>query len=244
MVSLQGNNVYVLDYKRGDVTGDGVSESVYLVGRKPDGEAGLFAENITLVIEDSRSGTVKTVTPKYNAGYNPRLFLGDFNRDLTKDIKVSIDAGGSGGYGIFYVYSYKDAVIRELFDFEKYNETYIFSVDYDNFYRVRVGSAALDRLFILDISDKGYDYISQYYTAPGKLMKPIKGEVLAISALTPVAADERNNGFDLLAVQRIIGTTNADTLGHVENLLAWDGQKFASAALTVSIPGARLTPLY
>src|SRR4051794_12072177 len=76
---------------------------------------------------------------------------------------ISIELGGSGGYGIFYIYSFRHNIPRLLFDFEKYNNSHTFKVNYEYLYKVSVGSPSLDLLFTLDISYKGYDYLSQLY---------------------------------------------------------------------------------
>jgi hypothetical protein len=237
-------NTYLLDTKVGDVTGDGVPDEVFLYGNKPDGTEGIFAEDITVVIEDGRTKKTKTITPEFNSGYNPRLFLGDLTKDRIEDIKVSIESGGSGGYGYFYIYSFKNNNLKEIFNFDKYNEEFKYKVDYADLYKVNVGNVMMDKLFILDISYKGYDYLSEYYGENGKLKKPVKGEVLAISALVPVINDEKTNAYDLLAFQRIIGITNSDTLGYIENLLSWNSEKFASTRMVASTPGTNLISPY
>ncbi|MCZ8513065.1 VCBS repeat-containing protein [Paenibacillus filicis] len=229
----------LLDKKQGDVNGDGMLDNVYLIGNT-EGSPGIFADHITIVIQDGKSNRNTTVQLQNNAGYNARLFLGDFDKDNTLDILVSINTGGSGGYGIFYIYSFKNNNLRELFNFEKYNQDYKFHVDYKDMYKVDVGSPTLDMLFTLDISYKGYDYLSQYYNENGKLKNPIKGEVLALGSLFPIVINERGMNYDLLALQRIIGTSNSDTLGYVVNLLTWHGTKFISSHLSVSIKGTKL----
>lgn len=237
-------NTYLLDMKIGDVTGDDVPDKVSLYGSKPEGATGVFTDNIIVVIEDGRTNETKAITPEFNSGYNPRLFLGDFTKDKIDDIKISIDSGGSGGYGYFYLYSFKNNNLQEIFNFDKYNEEYKYKVDYADLYKVDVGNVMLNKLFILDISYKGYDYVSQYYDEKGKLKKPVQGEVLALGALVPIVNDEKINAYDLLAFQRIIGTTNSDTLGYIENLLSWDGEKFVSSRMFASIPGTNLISLY
>jgi hypothetical protein len=236
-------NITLLDMKQGDVNGDGIIDNVYLYGNKPEG-TGSFADNITLVIQDGHSNRSATVNLQNNAGYNAKLFLGDFSKDNVQDILVSIDSGGSGGYGIFYMYSFKNNILREMFDVENYNKEYKFVVNYENFYKVGVGSPQLDVLFTIDISYKGSDYLSQYYNENGKLKQPIKGEVLSLGALYPIVTNGKRMSYDLLAFQRIIGTTNSDTLGYVENLLTWNGTQFISSRLSVAIPGTKLISLY
>jgi hypothetical protein len=237
-------NLVLLDRKQGDVNGDGIVDTVYLYGNKPEGPSGLFADSITLVIEDGRSKHRTAVHLDSNAGYNASLFLGDFDKDGINDILVSIESGGSGGYGIYYMYAFKNNVVRKMFDFDAYNQAHQFRVDYEDFYKVSVSSPELDVLFIIDISTKGPEYLSQYYNDDGKLKKPVKGEALAIGALYPIVTDPRKSSYDLLALQRIIGTINADTLGYVENMLTWKGHAFHSSRLSVSIPGSKLIALY
>lgn len=234
----------LLDMKIGDVTGDGVLDKVSLYGSKSGGSTEIFADNITIVIEDGRTKETETITPEFNSGYNARLFLGDFTKDKIADIKVSIDSGGSGGYNYFYIYSFKNNNLQEIFNFDKYNNEYKYRVDYSNLYRVHIGNVMLDKLFILDISYRGYDYVSQYYDESGKLKQPIQGEVLALGKLIPIVNNENSNAFDLLAFQRIIGTSNSDTLGYIENLLSWDGKKFVSSRMFASIPGTNLISPY
>lgn len=231
---------YLLDVKIGDVNGDGILDKVFLYGNKPDGATGIFTDNITVVIEDGRRNKTKTFTPEFNSGYNPRLFLGDFTKDNVDDIKVSIDSGGSGGYGYYYIYSFKNNELKEIFNFDKYNTEFKYKVDYADLYKVDVSNVMLNKLFILDISYKGHDYLSQYYAENDKLKEPVHGEVLAISSLVPMVNDEKNNTFDLLAFQRIIGTTNSDTLGFIENMLSWDGEKFTSNRMFAAVPGTNL----
>lgn len=229
----------MLDWKTGDVNGDGVLDTVYLYGQL-DGPPGIYADNITLVNKDGWSNKSTSVQLKNNAGYNARLFLGDFDQDNIVDIMVSIDTGGSGGYGIFYIYSFRNNLLHEIFNVDKYNHDYTFDVNYADFYRVRVESARLNLLFIIDISEKGIDYLSQYYDKDGLLINPVKGGVLDLGALNPIIPNTKSYNYDLLALQRIIGTTNADTLGYVENLLTWEDTKLVSSRVVVTIPGNNL----
>ena len=224
-----------MDWKIGDVNGDGMLDTVYLYGNV-DGPPSIFADNITLVIRDGWSNKSTTIHFKNNAGYNARLFLGDFNKDNIPDIMVSIDTGGSGGYGIFYIYSFRNNSLNELFNFDKYNGEYAFQLNYDDFYKVRVESHSPNRLFIIDISTKGSDYLSQYYDANGLLKNPIIGGVLALGAVNPIITTNKSYNYDLVALQRIIGPTNMDTLGYVENLLSWNDTQFQSNRLSVSVP--------
>ena len=240
---IHSRRITLLDMKQADVNGDRTIDNIYLIGNKPGGD-GDFADQIRLEIQDGYSNKTTIVNLQYNAGYNARLFVGDFSKDNVADILISIDSGGSGGYGIFYIYSFKDNVLKEMFNVEKYNTDCKFSVNYEDFYKVSIGSPQLNVLFTIDISYKGREYLTQYYNEDGKLKQPVKGEVLALGALYPIVINEKSNSYDLLAIQRIIGTTNSDTLGYLENLLTWGGTTFISSRLSVAILGSNLMALY
>lgn len=113
-------------------------------------------------------------------------------------------------------------------------------VEYNDLYKVSVGNVMMNKLFLLDVSNKGYDYVSQYYNEKGELIEPVQGEVLALGTLLPVIGSEKDNSFDLLAFQRIIGSTNSDTLGYIENLLSWNGERFDTVRMMVSISDTNL----
>jgi hypothetical protein len=236
------NNRYLLTIQEGDVTGDGVSDKVYLYGNKIGDSVSSFVDNISIVIEDGYSGETNTITPDFNAGYNPRLFLGDFTADNVEDIKLSIDSGGSGGYGYFYIYTCINNTPKEIFNFDQYNALYQYKVDFTDLYRVEVYNMNHDKLFVLDVSYKGDEYVSQYYDEFGMLIIPIQGDVLAVSALMPFVQNEEVNAYELLAYQRIIGPINSDTLGYIENVLSWDGEEFVSTRMSAVIPGLLLNP--
>ncbi|MFS0861086.1 VCBS repeat-containing protein [Fredinandcohnia sp. 179-A 10B2 NHS] len=234
--------IALLDMKQGDVTGDGIFDYVYLYGKK-NVESDIFADQITLVIQDGRTNQTITIPLPYNAGYNATLFLGDFSKDNILDIYVSIESGGSGGYGIFYIYSFKSNIPRLLFDIEQYNNSYSFNVNFEDNYKVSVASPSLDLLFTLDISSKGYDYLSQLYDENGNLKQPVKGEVLAAGALYPIVMNLKSMSYDLLVFKRIIGISNSDTLGYLENFLTWNGTQFSSTRLVTAILGTKLISL-
>lgn len=222
------------------MSGDGISDKVYLYGSKMVNSS--FVDNISIVIEDGYTGITSAITPEFDAGYDPGLFLGDFTADGVDDIKLSIASGGSGGYGYFYIYTNIHNTPKKIFNFNQYNAQYQYKVDYIDLYRVAVYNINHDKLFVLDLSYKGYEYVSQYYDDYGRLIMPMQGEVLALNSILPFIQKEEVNAFELLAYQRIIGPINSDTLGYIENVLSWDGEEFVSTRMSVMIPGLLLNP--
>lgn len=231
-----GREPVVVSSAYGDVNGDGVPDHVYLTAVKPAEQGSPFWENITIHVQCGATQRVYTVPLEVNSGYNPTLFLGDFTKDGISDILVRIDSGGSGAFTYDYVYSFVHNQARKLFDFNTYNEQNKYTVQYMNGYKVKVTSMATSQTYIIDISGRGADYLSEIYDANGRLKAPIQGDVNGVSGLYPVDM-ERDGVYELQAYQRITGQYNADALGYVINTLQWDGQKFAIWQQWVAIFG-------
>ncbi|MFU0824584.1 VCBS repeat-containing protein [Clostridium sp.] len=225
----------IVSYAVGDVNGDRILDNIYLTGIKT--ATSPFVQDITLVIQDGRTGRLTRIPLKENTGYNPRLFLGDFTGNGVDDILISIDSGGSGAMMYHYIYSFTNNNPRLLFDFNVYNEQYKYEVTYMDNYKVQVISEENNAKYIIDISLKGKDYLNEIYDKDGKLKNPISGFVNPISSLQPVDFDE-NGVYELLAFQRIAGRYNADALGYVQNILKWQRNKFILDNQYVAIFGS------
>lgn len=224
----------VVSFARGDVTGDRVPDNVYLTGIMTP--ASPFIQNITLLVQDGRSGELTSVPLRENAGYNPTVFLGDFTGNGVDDIFISIATGGSGGIMYHYIYSFVDNTAQLLFDFNVYNEQYQYEVTYQDYYKVEVVSMINNKKYIIDISTKGIEYLNEIYDENGKLKSPITGFVNPLSGLYPVDFDS-NKRYELLAYQKIAGRYNADSLGFVLNTLAWLDNRFVLQNQYVAILG-------
>ena len=213
----------VVAFARGDVTGDRLPDNVYLTGvMTPDSP---FVQQITLLVQDGRTGAVTRVPLRENAGYNPTLFLGDFTGDGVDDILISINTGGSGAIMNHYIYSFVNNRPQMLFDSSVYNEQSQYEVTYLDNYKVEVESVENNQTYIIDISLRSSDYLDEIYDKNGKLKSPITGFVNPLSGLYPVDFDS-DQKFELLAYQKIAGLYNADSLGYVLNTLTWWDNKF------------------
>lgn len=233
----------IIDRKIGDVNGDRIPDRVYLTGHKPFEPDSSFYDNIAVVIQDGRTGQEYRIALEANAGYNPRLFLGDFSGDQVDDIFVGIASGGSGGFGYYYVYSFLNNQSRKLFDYREFSQQYEYRVFYRDNYKVDVANLTLNKLYVIDISHHDPEYLREIYDANGKLLMPIHGDVSWVSVVYPIDFNE-DGVFDLLAVQRVVGRYNADTLGYVETFLKWDDHEFATQMQWVGILGWPLAVPY
>jgi len=219
------NNFIILDKKMGDVNGDGIADTVYLVAKKADYPNSPFLTDIKVIIIDGNTSVSSEIALANNSGYNPTLFLGPFTNRKLDDIFVSINSGGSGGFGYYYLYSYVNNRQKLLFDTSKFNNSFLYEINYKDNYRVEVINKTLEKFFIIDISNKDKEYLANIYDEKGKLIRPTAGEVLYLNNLYPF--DINGDGvYDLYALNRVIGLYGADTLGNIETYLLWDSGSF------------------
>ncbi|MCY7810559.1 hypothetical protein P8846_08205 [Bacillus spizizenii] len=223
---------------RGDVTGDGVIDEVFLTGSQMTGSP--LWRHITLVIRDGRTLQEQRIQLQNNLGYNPSLFLGDMTGDKIDDVAVVIDTGGSGGAIYSYVFAYMNRQFRQIFNSDVWNAELKYSVRYQNQYKASVISHQQNEIYILDLTYKGREYLNEIYTQQGVLKMPIEGWVNPLSGLYPVDFD-RDGVYELLAYQRIAGRYNADSLGYVQTVLKWNGRNFAVDRQNVSIVGGAVS---
>lgn len=227
----------IVAIEHGDIDGDGIIDKVFLTANKtPDSP---FWENITLVSQNGKTGQYMETPLKENAGYNPTLFLGDFTGDKVDDILVVIDTGGSGGAIYAFIFTSISGELKEIFTSDQFNEKYQYDVNYENDYKANVISHNLREKYVLDLTYKGKEYLSEIYNANGQLKEPIQGWVNPLSGLYPIDFN-RDGTYELEAYQRIAGRYNADGLGFVETVLKWNGQGFGVERQNVAVFGGKV----
>lgn len=215
---------FVIVAREADVTGDGVHDKVYLMGKRfKHGETPI--RDITLVIEDGKTGRVFRISLPDNQGYAPALYLADFTRDKVADILVSIDSGSSGGFKYYYIFTFSNYGFIKVFDWDDFNRTYNYTVTFNDNYHVAVYSTNLNSSYDLDISG-GKDMHRDIYDENGRLLKPVSGFVPGLVALYPV--NPHRGGYDLRAVEPIVRQYSDEIIGYVQTVLGWDGSRFTA----------------
>jgi hypothetical protein len=227
-----GPNAAILDSRAGFVSGSVVPEDVYLIGVKPEGPTSLFAENITLVIAQ-RCSNYCTVTPLNQSGYEPRIALVDLTGNGIDNIYVSIASGGSGGMAFYYIYSYEGCRLRLIFDYEDFNESSLYTVEYKDNYMVQVTQVGTGQSWLISLRCRDRNYLCEIYNPDGTLKAPITGWVNPLGGLQPRLAYHGRH-YDLWADQSIAGRYNADGLGTVFTHLVWQNGAFVVSDVYVT----------
>jgi len=230
-----GSDSNIITGAYGDVNGDNIRDYVYLTGTRTPNSG--YIQNITLVIRDGRTGIKQKARLQSDSGYSPTVTLQDFTGDKIKDIMVGIASGGSGGIMFYYIFSDVNNRLFQMFDYEEYNGRYNYEVKYEDHYKVTVKNREREVSFIIDISNRGREYLDEIYTPQEILKQPIEGWVDPLGGLYPVDFDG-NGIYELLGYQGISGRYHADSLGYVQSVLKWNGKKFYLTEQYVAVFGA------
>jgi hypothetical protein len=209
-------NTFVLDKKTGDVNGDKIADTVYLVGEKKENP---FYENLKIIVQDGRTMQryVIPLYPKYSMAFDPWLFLGNFTTSNVNEIMISLPVGGSGALTYYYVISFlnnKAEYILGPEEFMALTQTLKIEVIYMDNYKVLVKSDKLNQSYTLDITSRKEVYEGTVYDENGKLIKPLNGFVIYQPHLYPVRFDG-SQPYKLESQQDIAGTSHADGLGYI-----------------------------
>lgn len=231
--------LHILSRQLGDVTGDGVPDDVYLTGERVPSSP--YYKNLTLVIENGSTQTTKKMLLENSFGANPTVFLGNFTENRGKDMLVISDTGGSGGIIHAEIFSFINGYLHSIFNSNSFNNAYSYEVNYVDYYKVNVLSPAFNSKYIIDISERGTEYLSQFYDSNGMLKKPLQGDVSPLSGLYPIDY-ERDGIYELSAYQNVYGLYTADRFGFLVTELRWNGNEFAVSRQMVSIYGSELKP--
>lgn len=209
-------NTYILDKQIGDVNGDTIPDTVYLVGGKGESP---FYENIKVIVQDGRT-MQRYVIPlysKYSMSDSPWLFLGSFTSSSTPEIMVNLPIPGSGVPTYCYIISFLNNNAEYILGPEQFiylTKSLEIEVIYMDNYRVLIKSKKLDQSYILDVSIRKEAYEGTVYDKEGKLIKPLEGSVIYLPHLQPF----KNDGsmpYKLEAVQDIAGIAHYDKLGSI-----------------------------
>jgi hypothetical protein len=204
---------YIIDSAVADITGDGVSDNLYLVGHK-ENKSDRFADHMSLVVRDGVVHDLKTMDLNGFSGYEGKIFVGDFTGDKVSDIMISAPTGGSGGIEGHVIVNYNLPEPKIIFD-QKNNEGAKFTGNFVDDYKAQLTNENTGRSMFLDLENKKDFYVqSAIYDGNGKILKEIKPISYPFTILEPVDID--NDGvYELRGIQRIIGAYGADGIGNI-----------------------------
>lgn len=221
----------VLDRQSGDVTGDGKTKAILLVGRKPDANS-RFADDLSIIVQDGANQNAITAKLDNVGGYDSKLFIGDFSGDKVSDVLVTIPTGGSGGIIEHRIVTFTGEP-KIIFGAEE-NKGITATGQFIDGFKFELAEATTKRKVMVDLTNKKDAYIkANIYDAGGTLLRQQSGSVNPLGELTPV--DIGHDGtYKLKGQQRVTGMFNADTVAYIYSIWQYENQKWTAKQIEVA----------
>ncbi|TZE82426.1 hypothetical protein [Calorimonas adulescens] len=200
-----------------DVTGDGVKDGIILIGTRAYGDNLVFFTNINVRIIDSANNRVIDAGISGLAGYDPKLFIGDFTGDKIKDIMISAPTGGSGGIIDNRIVSVSGGIPKVIFE-EKDNSGLAITGKFVDGFKADIKVEQLGMEFTIDLQAFKDMYIEGgTYSKDGKLLIDVEPWIDPFSTLDPVDYDG-DGTYCLHGYQSISGVAHVNRISNVESI--------------------------
>jgi len=224
-----------------DVTGDGVDDSILLVGH-PYGDESLFCTSHDVVVYDGvTQDRITMVLGGTSGGYPGTIFVGRIDNDNALDVVVAIPTGGSGGITNPFVVSFAGGKPRFVGDPQALARGAKLEANGLDHFRVRITDTERGKHFILGLPGPGsaqdpeVDYYDGIYSKSGKLVRPLDIDIDDAGAIE--AAPIPGMGLDeLVTYQKVWAVAHVNTIATVRTVWRWTGRQMAIAAVDVIPP--------
>jgi hypothetical protein len=224
----------IIQLKKEDVNGDGVKDSVYMIGKN------LFADSIYSSIQvkvlDGKTNDIFDIDFGDFAGYGGKMEVVDFTGDKIPEIMISADTGGSGGIVDTRIASFKDNKTNIIYG-EEENKGFNFTGKFIDGFKVELRSDFLKNPLTLDVSRNSSSYIEgDIYSKDGKFIgkntEPWSDSFGKIDAI-----DYDGDGtYNIEGVQRISGAWHADGISTVTSEWNYKDGKWSPISAEYTVP--------
>lgn len=203
-----GQGLVVLEKEVGDVTGDGMPDTVLLKGKKA-GEA--FRTDLALFVEDGAHRTMyRASVGKLNAGYEPELDLEDLDGCTGQEMLVSFKPSATSAVEIFSLFTF-DRKLKPMVPQEELNRPVEVKVTFKPGFQVVVEARGQKKVF--DRSEEKQEYISTGVYWPDGTIKRRMEMGYGVDGITELDVVGRDR---IKTLQSVSGASRADKIAFVE----------------------------
>lgn len=205
--AVENEKEQVLGQYKGDVTGNGEEDHVFLKGVPFSSDPNHFEKLIIEVMgNDGKNQSIDV-----NGGFRPELTLEDINHDGIKDLFVSVETGGSGEIKNYYLYTLKGSNAIEL------TAPYplVIQSEWLDRYKAKITIENNHKTHKFNLKSKADEYEQMGLYMNGKLNEPMELMIGDYDRLEPVKI--KGGKIGLKGNQVISGAAHSDVIGRVES---------------------------
>lgn len=229
---LENNNEKIIDYKLGDVTGDGINDEIYIMSCA-------FNQCLNrhwLVIKEGNSEKVLNHELTEN-NYNFEVYLLHFKDSNKLDIFIRSIGDCFGGCVKGQILTYEGNELKEIFNTNDFYEENKLSAFYRDDYKVEVFNYERNKKYIIDIKENFKYYLDFVYYGDGKVKegkeKANISSVWGCNAYYPIGSEVAN----ISIIQKVIGQASTDDICLIESKLRWKDNSFKIIDQMVNLKG-------
>ncbi|MGL4336845.1 MAG: hypothetical protein ACRCST_08110 [Turicibacter sp.] len=212
---MENNKFIIISTAFGDVDHDLFCEKVTLSGELEENDSQYMNKiQLTILKHDNK----KNVFDLDIEGYQFHLFLGNFSDDKKNQILITGESGGSGGYAIARLYQVEGNQLKVLLDEESIAKQLTYQATYLKGGGARVICEETKKKYIIDIRKNFSNYLALVYDKQGNILPEITPDVSFPNTIYPILLPYKDY-YSLQVQQRIIGVSNADTLGAIQTVI-------------------------
>lgn len=223
----------IIDYKLGDVTGDGINDEVYIMSCA-------FNKCLNrhwLVVKEGNSERIFKYELTEN-NYNFEIFLVKFRHTNKLDIFIRSIGECFGGCVNGKIFTYDRENLKEIFNTNDFYKKNKLSAFYRDDYKVDVLNYERNKKYIVDIKENFKYYLDFVYYGDGKVKegkdKANISSVWGCNLYYPMGSEVSN----ISIIQKVIGQASTDDICLIESILKWQDNSFRVIEQNVILKGA------
>ncbi|MDZ5128567.1 hypothetical protein [Clostridium perfringens] len=232
---LENNNEKIIDYKSGDVTGDGINDEVYIMSCAFNQ---CLNRHWLLIKEGNSERVVKYELEENN--YNFEVHLEHFKDPNKLDIFIRSIGDCFGGCVKGQILTYENNELKEIFNTNDFYEKNKVSAFYRDDYKVEVLNYERNKKYIIDIKENFKYYLDFVYYGDGKVKegkeKANISSVWGCNSYYPIGSEVAN----ISIIQKVIGQASTDNICLIESKLRWKDNSFSIIDQTVILKGTSI----
>ncbi len=228
------------DVAVGNVTGDGICDVVFLIGRKYAPDSYYLSEHRIVLIDGASLAETTLSLGADSGGYQGEFSLGKISGEKALDILVGLPTGGSGGITNYYLISCAEGKPTILAGPDVLTEGLHFQVSLMDDFMVMVNNDELDETYFLDLKelpsseDELAEVYKDIYSPSGMLLKPEEGFVDP-SGMVELRDVDGDGISELVGYQSIWVVYHANSVGLARPLWKWIDNELKLISLDVSL---------
>ena len=230
---IDNNEIFTKDIimmKVADIKGTSEEDIIYLIGNKEGQGKNTIYKNMEMIVSDGGDGKLDYIDLVGIEGYEAKIKIEKYNdkkqlifiikeKDERKGIRLIIYQFNLDGYKIIYDSNY-------------YNKSN-YEVIYKNNYELDIYNSEKEKIYIMDIKNRGEGYLRSKYNKDGEVKNKISGDVLPIYKMMSIKDDEKDYS-NLLTKRKIIGEDFHDIMGELIEIFILESDGFKLVERSIS----------